>query len=518
MFRKFSALAIAATSLWLGFSMVHAEVVTLVSPDRAVSLTGELQAFDGQTYQLKTMLGTLEIDSSTVECEGTGCPDLVADLNEFTIAGSNTIGMQMLPDLIEAYALNLGGELQVEALAETKLKYTVLDANGDPYVMITVDQGKSNDAFSALENKEAFIGVSSRRATEAERNRFLHEGKGDLTDAAHERILALDGIVAIVSPENPIRNLSLDQISDIFAGNIRNWREVGGNDARINVYRRDQNSGATQVFESLVMSPFRKVMANTAIILDTNAAISDAVTQDPYGIGLTSFTDERGAKILSFESVCGQVFYPDEFSIKTEEYPISRRLYLYTSGRSIPDKAREFINFATSADAQSIIGRSGFINQNVMAMSLDSQGRRLAHALLSEQDRDSLALLQELVAELQDADRLSLTFRFKSGSIEPDNRAMADIARLADMVKRGDFNGKRLIIIGFAENTGAINENQRLSQARAESVRDVLLDAVGAEGGNVQFMPVGYGKLAPLGCNETEDGRATNRRVEVWVR
>ena len=74
------------------------------------------------------------------------------------------------------------------------------------------------------------------------------------------------------------------------------------------------------------------------------------------------------------------------------------------------------------------------------------------------------------------------------------------------------------MIIGFADSTGAINENQRLSQARAESIRDVLVAAVGSDAGNVQFIPLGYGKLSPIGCNETEDGRDTNRRVEIWVR
>ncbi len=114
---------------------------------------------------------------------------------------------------------------------------------------------------------------------------------------------------------------------------------------------------------------------------------------------------------------------------------------------------------------------------------------------------------------------MSLTFRFKSGSVTPDNRAVVDIDRLADMIRRGDFEGKRLMIIGFADSIGAINENQRLSQARAESVRDALMDAVGvANLGTVQFTPVGYGKLSPIGCNETVDGRDTNRRVEIWVR
>ena len=145
-------------------------------------------------------------------------------------------------------------------------------------------------------------------------------------------------------------------------------------------------------------------------------------------------------------------------------------------------------------------------------------GRRLAHALTSEREPEALAQLQEMVAGLLDAERLSLTFRFKSGSISPDNRALLDIARLAEMVRNGEFEGKRLMILGFADSEGAANETQDLSQARAAFIRDILVEAVGAEAGNVQLTPIGYGKLSPLGCNETVDGRDTNRRVEIWVR
>ncbi|MBL1435967.1 MAG: substrate-binding domain-containing protein [Rhodobacteraceae bacterium] len=518
MFNKKSILAMTTALLWLNFSTVQAEEITLRSLDENTSMTGNLLGFDGDIYQLETAIGILSLSVLQVSCEGADCPDLMANVNEFSIAGSNSLGLQMMPAMIEAYAFELGGDLEVEAVSSEQIVYTIFDATGDVYSVITVNLGTSNDAFAALESREASIGLSSRRVTTGERNRFLRAGQGDLTSPELERILALDGMVITVNPGNPIRTLSLDQISDIFAGNIRNWREVGGADASINVYRRDQESGATQVFENLVMAPTRRVLANTAFIHATNAAVSDAVAQDRNAIGITSVSEERNAKILSLRSICGQVSAPSEFSIKTEEYPMSRRMFLYTTSSAIPDKAVEFIDFVTSNAAQDIVEQVGFVSQNVATASLNNQGRRLAHALTSERDRTSLALLQEMVASLLESERLSLTFRFKSGSVSPDNRAVVDIARLAEMVRSGEFDGKRLLIIGFADSIGAINENQRLSQARAESIRDVLVEAVGAEAGTVQFTPVGYGKLSPIGCNETDDGRDTNRRVEVWVR
>jgi len=518
MFNRESILAMTTACFCFGVTAAQAEVVTLRSLDANTTMTGTIIGFDGEMYQLKTTFGTILLDAALVSCEGADCPDLMAGLSEYSITGSNSIGVQMMPAIIEAYAYALGGDLEVEAVTPAQFKYTITDADGEMYSVITVNLGDSGDAFEALENREASIGLSTRRVTTGERNRFLRAGKGDLTTPAQERILALDGLVVTVSPDNAIRTLSLDQISNIFAGNIRNWRDVGGIDASINVYRRDGNSGATQVFENLVMAPTRRVLANTAFILGSNAAVSDAVAQDPNGIGITSASAERNAKVLSLRSACGQVSTPSEFSIKTEEYPISGRMFLYTTSGAIPNKATEFIEFATSDAAQEIVEHVGFVSQNVATASLNDQGRRLAHALTSEHDRASLELLQEMVAGLLEAERLSLTFRFKSESILPDNRALLDIARVADMLKNGDFDGKRLMIIGFSDSLGAINENQRLSQARAESIRDALVEAVGGDAGNVQFTPIGYGKLSPIGCNETEGGRDTNRRVEIWVR
>ncbi len=515
---KVSLFALIPVCFMLVFTTAQAQEVTLRSMDGTLAMTGQLTGFDGENYQLETSVGSISLNIFQVSCEGADCPDLMANLNEFAIAGSGAIGAHMMPAMIEAYAFDLNGDLEVEVVSLAQTKYTILDSSGEIHAIITLNLGTSNDAFTALEQRDAFIGLSSRRASDSERNRFLRAGRGDLRQPEQERILALDGLAVTVNPRNPIQTLSLDQISDIFAGNIRNWREVGGLDAAINVYRRETNSGATQTFNQLVMAPTRRSLSSTSNILDDNTAVSAAVMQDGNGIGIAGAADAQNTQILSLRSVCGQVSSPSEFSIKTEEYPISRRMFLYTDSGPIPDVAEEFISYITSDEAQTIVEQAGFVSQNVSTASLNDQGRRLAHALIAERDRASLELLQEMVASLLDAERLSLTFRFKSGSVSPDNRALVDIARLAEMVKNGDFDGKRLMIIGFADSIGAINENQRLSQARAESIRDVLVEAVGGEAGSVQFTPFGYGKLSPIGCNETQDGRDTNRRVEIWVR
>ena len=498
---------------------VHAQEVTLRSVDGDLEMTGRLEAFDGSHFRLATSFGTVELAADSVTCDGEACPDLLADVTDFIVAGSSTIGTELMPALIESYAYDIGGDLEVERIAEDRVVYRIIDAQGALYAAITLGTGRSDLAFSALETGDASIGISSRRPTAEERNRLLQLGKGDLTSAAQEHVLGLDGLAVVVNPDNPIRALAIDEISDIFAGNIRNWRALGGPDARINVYRGDAQTGATQMFNTLVMAPTRRSLTATAFIKPDGNSVSTSVEDDRYGIGLTNMVDMQNTKPLSLVSVCGQVSSLSEFLIKTEEYPLSRRMFAYANSGNMPAKAAEFLAYITSDEAQSVVEQAGYVSQSVDVASLNDQGRRLAHALLAERDLTSLTRLQDMVTSLQDAEQLSLTFRFLTGSVTPDNRAVSGIARLADRVRKGDFNGKQLMIVGFADSSGAISESQRLSQARADSVRDLLVGAVGDENaGNVQFTSIGYGKLFPVGCNETQGGRRANRRVEIWVR
>lgn len=518
MFSRLSVVATTAACLWLGGGAAQAGQVTLRALDHSFAMTGTIQSFDGEIYVLQTTIGPISVAVSKVQCEGADCPVLISDLSAFSITGSRTIARQIMPALIEAYAFGLGGDFSAETLSSTQVKYTILDGKGAVYAEITVNALGSDAAFTALEHREAYIGLSSRRASESERSRFSRAGKGDLTSPAQAHILGLDGLVLEVNPGNPIRSLSFSQIADVFAGNIHNWREVGGRDAPITVYRPDRNSGATRVFESLVMAPAHRLMTDSVNTVDSTAAVSDAVAQDPNGIGLSSMADQGQTTALLLRSACGQIAKASEFTIKTEEYPMSRRLFLYTASGPIPDKATAFLDFLGSDAAQAIVEQAGFVSQAAASASLNDQGRRLAHALIAEQGSDALAQLQDMVSSLLDAERLSLTFRFKRGSDVPDSRAVQDIAQLAALLKAGKFDGKHLMILGFSDNSGLPEQNRRQSQTQAEAIRDALVAALGGTPGNVVLTPIGYGRLSPLSCNDTKDGRNINRRVEIWVR
>ncbi|MEL7216340.1 MAG: phosphate ABC transporter substrate-binding/OmpA family protein, partial [Pseudomonadota bacterium] len=282
---------------------------------------------------------------------------------------------------------------------------------------------------------------------------------------------------------------------------------------------RDAESGTRQVFEQLVMEPLGFAITPRANTLQNNADLSDAVASDPFGIGFTSFSFERNARAIGIQEVCGIISSPNAFSIKTEEYPLARRLYLYTADRDLAPHAANLIDFIDSDEAQDVIAASGYIDQAISEARVDEQGLRLANALFNAEDTSQLLQLRDLAGDLVNAERLSSTFRFQPGSSILDVRAQRDAVRLAELLSRGGFENKDVLVLGFTDSIGRADLNQALSFRRAQQVL-AAIQATAAPGSldGVNFTVQGYGEISPLGCNETFNGRRINRRVEVWVR
>ncbi|HGG65641.1 MAG TPA: OmpA family protein, partial [Rhodobacteraceae bacterium] len=138
--------------------------------------------------------------------------------------------------------------------------------------------------------------------------------------------------------------------------------------------------------------------------------------------------------------------------------------------------------------------------------------------LASSIDRAGINAYRDYLAEVSTADRLSTTLRFVSGSAQLDERALRDVRRISELVRNGSIDGNDILLVGFSDAVGVFNNNIGLSKARAERAKaDILNSTIGIlDAANVKTF--GFGPVAPVGCNETLDGRQLNRRVEVWIR
>ncbi len=513
------AAALAAATGTAATGTATAGTVTLKSFDGSISLTGELLSFDGTNYTLKSAIGEMTIDALQVSCDGADCPPPELLQSEFTISGARTIANGLIPALFEAYSFSVDGDMTMSTGSDQDTLLDLSDSDGEKLGEVVLAKVGSTGGIRALAAGDASLAVTTRPVLPSEVSDAAGAGAGVLSDPGLENVLALDGILIVTSPDNPVRALSEESVAGIFSGRISNWAQVGGFDAPIHLYAPEEDSGTGFVFNSLVMRPAGTRMSGNVSNLESDAAVSDAVVDDPQGIGISSFSNARNAKAIAIQGVCGIQTPANAFTIKTEEYPLTRRLYLYKPARPIPPMASKFVDFIASDEAQGVIADLGFVDQGVSSQPVNEQGLRFVSAVLPTDAETTLPRLQEMMRELIAADRMSITFRFEPGSANLDTRAAADIDRLSAMIARGDFDRKEVLLIGFTDSVGRADLNENLSRARARQVMDALgATAPAGSLDDVSFQVLGYGEMSPLGCNETLTGRQINRRVEVWVR
>ncbi|MFH2069274.1 MAG: phosphate ABC transporter substrate-binding protein [Candidatus Omnitrophota bacterium] len=221
-----------------------------------------------------------------------------------------------------------------------------------PTVNVTVRGGGSGTGINALLAGTTDIAQSSRAMKRAEKEKLASTG-----GSAVEYKVAIDGLMLVVNPSNPVTGLTLQQAKDIFTGAITNWSEVGGKDEKIVLVSRDTSSGTYEAFKELVLKGSNP--ASNALLQASNQAVATAVGQTPTAIGYIGlgYASDK-TKALTVNGV-----QPTVETVKKGKYLVRRYLYMYTNG---PAKglAGSFINFVLSAEGQKIVAEEGFVPLN----------------------------------------------------------------------------------------------------------------------------------------------------------
>ena len=211
---------------------------------------------------------------------------------------------------------------------------------------VTYNPTGSGSGIQAVSEGRCDIGLSSRALKDDE--------KATLT----ETTVALDGIAMIVNPENPVSDLTVEQIADIYTGKITNWSEVGGNDASIVLIGREAGSGTRDGFESITDTKdacqYRQELTSTGDVITT-------VSQNPDAIGYASLAALKDTvKALTVGGVA-----PTEDTVKDGSYVIQRPFVLVTkTGETLSENAQKFFDFALSAEAAQYITSAGAVPVN----------------------------------------------------------------------------------------------------------------------------------------------------------
>ena len=411
------------------------------------------------------------------------------------IQGSNTIGATLGPALVRGLLEEQGlSAIRIEAGAADNEQKIIGTRSDGRRVTIDVAAHGSGTGFTALQDGSADLAASSRpiKASEASALAAL----GDLQSRDAEQVIAIDGLAIILHPSNPLGALRIDQLAQIFSGELQDWAQLGGKTGPITLYARDDNSGTYDTFKELVLAAHGTTLAASARRFESSEALSDAVSQDPHGIGFIGLPYIRQAKAVAIAAGESQAMLPSATLIATEDYPLSRRLFLYNQPDLPNPWAKALVGFAHSPRGQAIVAHSGFIAQTVQAITVAPDS----------------AMPEAYQTLAREAQRLSLNFRFQQGSAMLDNKARHDLDRLLSYLTAQDKLQRKVVLVGFGDAKADPARAELLSKLRAMAVRREL-----ARHGVILRQVTGLGDELPVAANNADDGRLKNRRVEVWV-
>ena len=225
------------------------------------------------------------------------------------------------------------------------LSEAFMEANSK--VTVTYNPTGSGTGIQAVQEGRCDIGLSSRALKDEEKASGLQE-----------TVLAYDGIAMIVNPANPVEDLTLEQIADIYTGKITNWSELGGSDSEIVLIGREAGSGTRSGFEEIVevkdLCQYRQELSSTGDVIAT-------VAQNPGAIGYASLASVKDTvKAVKVGGVT-----PSEETVKDGTYAIQRPFVLVTKeGVTLSETAQAFFNYAVSKDANAVVIAAGVVPAN----------------------------------------------------------------------------------------------------------------------------------------------------------
>jgi phosphate transport system substrate-binding protein len=230
-----------------------------------------------------------------------------------------------------------------------------------PEVRISVTGGGSGTGIASLINGTVDIANASRKIKEEE----IAEAQSNGIEPV-EHIIARDAIAVIVNPENPVSQLTLKQISDMYSGKISNWSEVGGEDRPIVRLSRETNSGTHVYFLETVLRLGSKedktLFSMDTLLLPSSEGIIAEVRQNPNAIGYDGLGYvPKDLKMIAIAEQEGSAYVlPSIPTVNDKTYPIARDLYMYTDGEPT-GIVKEYLDWILGADAQEIVAELGFV-------------------------------------------------------------------------------------------------------------------------------------------------------------
>lgn len=249
-----------------------------------------------------------------------------------------------------------------DTLVNVALSWAETYRDVDPSVTIAVTGGGSGTGIASLINGTVDIANASRAMKEKEYDDAAANGI-----EAIEHVVAIDALAVIVNLENPVNELTIDQLADMYTGRITNWKDVGGNDEPIVLLSRETNSGTHVYFLEEVVRKGEKentdIFAPQTLLMPSSVGITSELRRNPKSIGYDGlgYVDPEHEKVVAVAVTADSPYVmPTVATASAGEYPLARNLYMYTAGEPTGVVA-EYLDWIFSADGQQIVANLGFV-------------------------------------------------------------------------------------------------------------------------------------------------------------
>lgn len=255
----------------------------------------------------------------------------VASAQKLVIKGSDTLGAKMVPQLAESFRAQNGG------------------------VVFEIAAEGSTTGIAAITDGTADIGMSSRRARPTEMSAALAKGV-----TMKPTVVAYDAMAVIVNQSNPVGKLTLRQVEQIFAGDVKDWSAVGGKAGAFSIYTRNTSSGTYQDWKDLAMK--KRDYVGSSQKMAGNEQIAAEVGKNPSGIGYVgiAYVNAPGVKVVGIVLASGKVVLPEVASVHDKSYPYARPTFFYTNGEPT-GLAAKFIEYILSEKGQAMVAKAGMV-------------------------------------------------------------------------------------------------------------------------------------------------------------
>lgn len=220
--------------------------------------------------------------------------------------------------------------------------------------VVQVNGGGSGTGIAALINGTVDLAQSSRPMKDDERKSAEKTRNAKIVETA----VALDSLAVFVNASNTVKELTIQQVADIYTGKVKNWSEIGGKNAPIVLYGRESSSGTYDYFKEHVLN--KADFAPAVQTLQGTAAIINAVAQDPNGIGYGGIAYAKDVRAIGIrKDASTPAVVPNEATVADGSYPLSRKLFFYYF-ENAPERVTKFVQWSLTPEAQSLVANVGY--------------------------------------------------------------------------------------------------------------------------------------------------------------